>query len=193
MEPTIPKVNDKFDSLKVLESAANLAAKANGFAFSRKDNNLTGHGGKSPFIILQCTKGGEWRNNCDITEKTCKRKKKTKRNGCPVYIRAVVVKCYLTADTMNTETVWNVTKVALEHNHPLLELDEVATLPQHRTINLSQKRLIIQLHDSNAPTRVITAATNKVADDGIIHPKDIVNERARIRFALNEGPNDDFT
>lgn len=123
MEPTISKVNDKFDSLEALESAANLAAKANGFAFSRKDSNLTGRGGKSPFITLQYTKGGEWRNNWDITEKTRKRKKKTKRNGCPVYIRAVAVKRYLTTDTINTETVWNVTKVALEHNHPLLELN----------------------------------------------------------------------
>ncbi|CAG8855697.1 29469_t:CDS:1, partial [Gigaspora margarita] len=56
MEPTILKVNDIFESLEVLESAANLAAKVNGFAFSRKDSNLTGCGGKSPFIILQCTK-----------------------------------------------------------------------------------------------------------------------------------------
>lgn len=193
MEPTILKVNDTFESLEALESAANLSAKANGFAFSRKDSNLTGRGGKSPFVILQCTKGGEWRNNWNIEEKTRKRKKKTKRVGCPVYIRAVAIKRHLTTDVTKDEIVWNVTKVALVHNHPLLELDEVATLPQHRTKNLSQKRLIQQLHDSNAPTRVITTAANKIVDGGIIHPKDIVNERARIRFALNEGPNDDFT
>ncbi|RIB02395.1 hypothetical protein C2G38_2227936 [Gigaspora rosea] len=169
-KPTILKVNDTFESLEAFECAANLAAKVNGFAFSRKDSNLMGRGGKSPFIILQYTKGGEWRNNWTIA-----------------------IKRHSTTDATKVEIVWNVTKVALVHNHPLLESDEVATLPQHRTMKLSQKRFIQQLHDCNTPTRVITTAANKIVDGGIIHSKDIVNERARIRFVLNEGPNDDFT
>ncbi|CAG8843933.1 26994_t:CDS:2, partial [Gigaspora margarita] len=167
--PTILKVIDIFESLEALESAANLAAKVNGFAFSKKDSNLTGRRDKE----------------------TRKRKKKTKHEGCPVYIRAVAVKCHLTTDVTKVKIVWNITKVALVHNHPLLKFDEVATFPQHRTINLSQKRLIQQLHNSNAPTRVIMTAANKIVYSGIIHPKDIVNEHAHIRFALNEGPNDD--
>ncbi|CAG8659132.1 7887_t:CDS:2, partial [Ambispora gerdemannii] len=84
-EPIMPKVNDKFESLKAFEDAA----KANGFAFSRKNSYLTGRKGKSPFVVLQCIKA-----------------------------------------------------------------------------------------DSNAPTRIITAAVNKIINGGIIHPKDIVNERA---------------
>ncbi|CAG8631019.1 10432_t:CDS:2 [Cetraspora pellucida] len=104
----MPKVNDEFKSLEALESAANLAAKVNRFAFSRKDSNLTRHE------------------------------------------------------------------------------DEVATLSQHHTINLTQKCLIIQLHDSNTPTCIIIAAANKDVGDRIIHPKDIINEHACIRFALND-------
>ncbi|RIB27871.1 hypothetical protein C2G38_2159519 [Gigaspora rosea] len=124
MEPTILKVNDTFESLEAFESAANLAAKVNGFAFSRKDSNLTGRGGKSPFIILQRTNGGGWRNNWSIDE-NLENEKKTKQDSCPVYIRAVAVKRHSTTDATKVEIVWNVTKVALVHNHPLLELDEV--------------------------------------------------------------------
>ncbi|CAG8767262.1 14497_t:CDS:2 [Gigaspora margarita] len=42
------------------------------------------------------------------------------------------------------------------------------------------------IHNNNAPTRVITAAANEVIDGRIICTKDIVNEHARIRYALNE-------
>ncbi|CAG8855102.1 36257_t:CDS:1, partial [Gigaspora margarita] len=82
-KPLMPNVNDKFDSLEAFEDAARSAAKYEGFAFSRKDSNLTWCKGKSPFVVLQCTKGGEWRNYWNITEETRKRKKTTKREGCP--------------------------------------------------------------------------------------------------------------
>ncbi|CAG8465364.1 6181_t:CDS:2 [Dentiscutata erythropus] len=183
-ESIMPKVNDKFESLEAFEDAAKSAAKSNGFAFARKDSNLTGRNGKSPFVILQCTKGGEWRNNWNISEETRKKKKNTRRDGCPVYIRAVVTK------TTDADIMWVVTKVVLDHIHYMVESDEVAIFPQYRVMNLSQKNLVRQLHDNHAPTRVITAV-NKVIDGGIICTKDIVNERARIRYALNEGSNND--
>ncbi|CAG8787707.1 23313_t:CDS:2 [Dentiscutata erythropus] len=192
-KPLMPNVNDKFDSLEAFEDAARLAAKYEGFAFSRKDSNLTGCKGKSLFVVLQCTKGGEWKNCWNITEETSKRKKTTKREGCPVYIRATATKCHSTTSVLNTEVKWIVTKAVLEHKHTMLELDEVATFPQYRAMSLNQKNLVQQLHDNNAPTRVITAAVNKVINGGIILSKDIVNERARIRLALNEGYNNDST
>ncbi|CAG8696578.1 13689_t:CDS:2, partial [Dentiscutata heterogama] len=181
-KPLMPNVNDKFDSLEAFEDAARLAAKYEGFAFSRKDSNLTGCKGKSLFVVLQCTK-----------EETSKRKKTTKREGCPVYIRATATKCHSTTSVLNTEVRWIVTKAVLEHKHTMLELDEVATFLQYRAMSLNQKNLVQQLHDNNAPTRVITAAVNKVINGGIILSKDIVNERARIRLALNEGYNNDST
>ncbi|CAG8833035.1 40353_t:CDS:2, partial [Gigaspora margarita] len=191
MELTMPKLNERFESLEAFENAAKSAAKAHGFAFSRKDSNLVGHKTKSPFVVLQCTKSGEWRNNWEITEENRKRKKNTKRDRCPVYIRAVV-KYYSTVNS-GDEPKWVVTKVVLKHNHPMLEVDEIATYPQYRVMSVSQKNLIRQLHDSNAPTRVITIAVNKIDNGGIIHPKDVVNERARIRLALNEGSNENST
>ncbi|CAG8752650.1 9544_t:CDS:2, partial [Dentiscutata erythropus] len=59
----MPKVDNKFKSLEAFEDAAKLAAKANKFAFARKNSSFTGHNGKSPFIILQCTKGKKWSVN----------------------------------------------------------------------------------------------------------------------------------
>ncbi|CAG8852566.1 5609_t:CDS:2, partial [Gigaspora margarita] len=56
---------------------------------------------------------------------------------------------------------WIVTKVILDHDHPMVELNEVATFPQY------------------------------LIDGGIICTKDVVNERARIRYILNEGYNND--
>ncbi|CAG8693920.1 7903_t:CDS:2 [Dentiscutata erythropus] len=60
MEPIIHKVNNTFESLKALESVANLATKVNKFAFSRIDSNLIECRDKLPFIILQYIKDGEW-------------------------------------------------------------------------------------------------------------------------------------
>ncbi|RIB11423.1 hypothetical protein C2G38_2203482 [Gigaspora rosea] len=42
--------------LEAFENAARSAAKYEGFAFSKKDSNLTGYKGKSPFVVLHCTK-----------------------------------------------------------------------------------------------------------------------------------------
>ncbi|CAG8544874.1 18826_t:CDS:2 [Gigaspora margarita] len=194
MESIMPKLNDEFESLENFENTAKLAAKAHGFTFSRKDINLTEHKKKSFFVVLQCTKGGKWRNNWNISEETQTRKKYTRRDRCPVYIRAVARKKYhSTVDVSNPEVIWVVTKVILNHNHSMLKIDEIASFPQHRIMNLNQKSLLQKLHDSNAPTRVITTAVNKITDGGIIHPKDIVNKRACIRLALNEDPNNNFT
>ncbi|CAG8584967.1 20804_t:CDS:2, partial [Gigaspora margarita] len=193
MKPTMPKVDDHFESLEEFEDAAKSAAKVSGFAFSRKDSNLTERKGTSLYVVLQCTKGGEWRNNWSITEKTQKRKRNTRREGCPVYIRAKAKKCYTNTNILSTEIKWIVTKAMLEHDHPLLELNEVATFPQYRAMNLNQKNLVQQLHNSNTPTRIIMVAVNNIIDGGIIFSKDIINERARIRLALNEGSNNDPT
>ncbi|CAG8835148.1 32898_t:CDS:1, partial [Gigaspora margarita] len=67
------------ESLEAFEDAARSAAKYEGFAFSRKDSNLTGCKGKLPFVVLRCTKVGEWRNYWNITEETQKRKRNTRR------------------------------------------------------------------------------------------------------------------
>ncbi|CAG8593776.1 2118_t:CDS:2, partial [Scutellospora calospora] len=57
---TLPSVNDEFLTLEALEEATQAAAKAQGFAFSRRTSNLEGHDSKSPFIVLQYTKGEKW-------------------------------------------------------------------------------------------------------------------------------------
>ncbi|CAG8781003.1 16991_t:CDS:2 [Cetraspora pellucida] len=136
----IPKVNDKFSTLETLEEAAQAAAKAQGFAFSRCSSNLDGKNGKSPYVILQCTKGGNWRNNWDVTPES------RKRNNEP--LSTSMFKCH-------------------------------------------QKKLLHDLININALTRIITTAINKVDNGGVIMPKDVVNKRARIKYALNEGPNAD--
>ncbi|CAG8776734.1 21271_t:CDS:2 [Dentiscutata erythropus] len=62
-EPIMPKINDEFESLEAFKNVAKSATKYRGFAFSKKDSNLTRCNGKSPFVVLQCTKGGEWYNS----------------------------------------------------------------------------------------------------------------------------------
>ncbi|RIB09154.1 hypothetical protein C2G38_2044567 [Gigaspora rosea] len=180
----IPNVNDEFSTLETLEEAAQAAAKVQGFAFSRRSSNLDGNNGKSLYIILQCTKGGTWHNNWGITSKSHKRLSKTKRYNCPVRIRATVAK-------KRVPIVWIITDVEYTHNHSLLISNEVMSLPQHRSLNVDQKMLLHDLSNINAPTRIITTAINKVDNGGVVLPKDVVNKRARIRYALNEGPNAD--
>ncbi|CAG8778698.1 41073_t:CDS:2 [Gigaspora margarita] len=161
----MPKVNDCFESLEEFEKAAKSAAKFSRFALSRKDSNLT-----------ECKD---------------KRKRNTRCESCPVYIKAIAKKCYTSTNISSTKIKWFVTKVMLERDYFLLELDEVATFPQYRAMSLNQKNLVQQLYNSNTPTHVIIAATNKVIDGGIVFSKDVINERARIRLALNEGSNND--
>ncbi|CAG8669603.1 768_t:CDS:2 [Dentiscutata erythropus] len=64
-KPIIPKVNDEFESLEAFKDAAKSAAKYRGFAFSRKDSNLTRCNGKSPFVVLQCMKGAAVNKSMD--------------------------------------------------------------------------------------------------------------------------------
>ncbi|CAG8622005.1 12792_t:CDS:2 [Dentiscutata erythropus] len=64
-ELIMPKVNDEFKSLKAFENAAKSAAKYRGFAFSRKDSNLTGHNGKSSFVVVTKT---EFKHNHSMLE-----------------------------------------------------------------------------------------------------------------------------
>ncbi|CAG8703594.1 14083_t:CDS:2 [Cetraspora pellucida] len=56
-KPIMSKVNNKFESLEAFENTAQLAAKNQRFAFSKKDSNLTRHNKKFLFVVLQCTKG----------------------------------------------------------------------------------------------------------------------------------------
>lgn len=180
----MPRVNDEFLTLEALEEAAQAAAKVQGFAFSRRNSNLEGHNRKSPYIVLQCTKGEKWRNNWNTTLESRKRNSKTRRCCCPVRIRATAIKKY-------SYSVWIVTKTEYVHNHQLLTSDEVLSLPQHRSLNINQKKLLYELHTVGTPTRIITTAINQFSDGGVVVPKDVVNQRARIRYALNEGPNAD--
>ncbi|CAG8662725.1 10934_t:CDS:2 [Cetraspora pellucida] len=131
---TMPSVNDEFLTLEALEEAAQAAAKAQGFAFSR---------------------------------------------------------CKTTTIRKQSSMVWVVTKVEYVHNHSLLLSDEVLSFPQHRKLNINQKKLLNELHIIGTPTHIITTAINQFSNGGVIVPKDVVNQRARIRYVLNEGPNAD--
>ncbi|CAG8787781.1 2477_t:CDS:2 [Dentiscutata erythropus] len=149
----LPNVDDMFLTLEALEEAAQAAAKAQGFAFSRQNSNLKENHNRSPYIVLQCTK-------------------------------TTVIK-------KDLSIVWIITKTEYVHNHLLLQLDETVSLPQHRNLSIDQKKLLYELHNISTPTRIITTAINQLSSGGIIMPKDVVNKHARIRYALNEGPNAD--
>ncbi|CAG8826309.1 39282_t:CDS:2, partial [Gigaspora margarita] len=158
------KVNNMFESLKAFEVATKLAAKSSGFAFARKDSNLTRRNGKSLFVVLQCTKGSEWHNNWNITEKTRKKKRNTH----------VIVALYIFE--------------LLQRN-----VTQLRIFSQYCVMNLDQKSLVYQLHISNVLTCVITESVNNISNSRIVLSKDIINERARIKFALNKGPNNNST
>ncbi|CAG8781103.1 18028_t:CDS:2, partial [Dentiscutata erythropus] len=72
-------------------------------------------------------------------------------------------------------------------------LNEVATFSHHCAMNLHQKILLQQLYDSNASTCIIISAVNKINNGEIILLKDIVNECACIRLALNKDYNNNST
>ncbi|CAG8777526.1 14344_t:CDS:2 [Cetraspora pellucida] len=157
----LPNINDKFLTLEALEEAAQAAAKAQGFAFSRRNSNLERNKGRLPYVVLQCTRSENWCNNWDITRKSCKKESKTNRICCPIFIRATITKKQLSV-------VWVITKAEYIHNHSLLQPDEIVSLSQHRNLSVDQKKLF-----------------------GIVMPKDVINKHAQIRYALNEDPNAD--
>ncbi|CAG8832309.1 21142_t:CDS:2 [Gigaspora margarita] len=118
MELTMPKLNERFEFLEAFENAAKSAAKAHGFAFSRKDSNLVGHKTKLPFVVRNALR---------------KKKKNSKRDRCPVYIRAVIK--YYSMVNSSDKPKWVITKVVLKHNHPMLKVDEIATYPQYHVMS----------------------------------------------------------
>ncbi|CAG8612559.1 17979_t:CDS:2, partial [Racocetra fulgida] len=124
----IPKIGSEFPTVEQFKEAAQQGAKALGFAFSTSSSKMSRveKDGRTPFVTLQCVMGGKYRNNHEITEKTRKRKKFTKRQNCSVILRA----------TLNENTgVW-------VHNHELLPSSQVHCLHQHRIINKEQKELV---------------------------------------------------
>ncbi|CAG8615169.1 22756_t:CDS:2 [Dentiscutata erythropus] len=176
----IPKVGDKFPTVESFKEAVQQSAKVAGFAFSVSSSKVSGggKGGHTPFVVLQCVMGDKYRNNHQITEETQKRKKSTKRQNCPVSLRAVLNK-----DTK----VWVVTTSKNKHNHELLLPSQVHCFPQHWYLTTEQKKLVHIMLKSGASTQSIADAIHW--KNGMIYTKDIMNERDRIKNALNEGTN----
>ncbi|CAG8768977.1 5392_t:CDS:1, partial [Cetraspora pellucida] len=183
-QPQVPEIGSKFQTVESFKEAAQQGAKAAGFAFSVSSSKMScdKKGGQAPYIILQCTMGGEYRNNHNITEETRKRIKFTKHQGCPVALYAV----------LNEKAgVWIVRSYKDQHSHELLLLSQVHCLPQHRQLNTEQKKLVHMMLKSGAPIQSVANAVQW--KHGTVYTKDIVNERDRIRNALNEGSNNDTT
>ncbi|CAG8704160.1 2345_t:CDS:2, partial [Racocetra fulgida] len=150
-QPQIPEVGDEFPTAENFKEVAQQGAKAAGFAFSVSSSKMSGggKGGHTPFITLQCTMGGTYRNNHKINEETRKRKKLSKRQSCPVVLRAAL--------NENTRT-WVVTSSKSVHNHELLIPSQIHCLPQHRHLNTEQKELVHIMLKSGASTRSIADA-----------------------------------
>ncbi|CAG8833285.1 4275_t:CDS:2, partial [Cetraspora pellucida] len=85
-------ISSKFQTVESFEEAAQQGAKATGFAFSMSSSKMScdEKDGQASYIILQCTMGGEYRNNHNIIEETRKSIKFTKHQGCPVALYAVL-------------------------------------------------------------------------------------------------------
>ena len=107
-----------------------------------------------------------------ITEESRKRKRSSKRQDCPVYIRIAVIK--------SNSLVWTVRALNLEHNHNLLAADEIDALSQHRVMSQVQSELVDIMHNSGARTQAIVTAVNMM-NGGFVLPKDVVNKCARIK------------
>ncbi|CAG8664616.1 9369_t:CDS:1 [Ambispora gerdemannii] len=183
-QPQIPAIGSEFPTVESFKEAAQQGAKAAGFAFSVSSSKMSrvGKVNRTPFVTLQCTMGGEYRNNHEITEETRKRKKFTKRQNCPVILRAV----------LNEDAgVWVVQSFKTQHNHELLFPSQVHCLHQHRLLNTEQKELVHMMLRSGASTKSIADAVHW--KHGTVYTKDVINERGRIRNALNEGSNHDTT
>ncbi|CAG8670583.1 1937_t:CDS:2 [Dentiscutata erythropus] len=183
-QPQILEVGDEFLTAENFKEVAQQGAKAAGFAFSVSSSKISGggKGGHTPFITLQCTIGGTYRNNHKINEETRKRKKLSKRQNCPVVLRAAL--------NENTRT-WVVTSSKSVHNHELLIPSQIHCLPQHRHLNTEQKELVHIMLKSGASTRSIADAI--YWKQSTVYTKDIINECDRIKNALNEGTNYDTT
>ncbi|CAG8540275.1 8787_t:CDS:1 [Cetraspora pellucida] len=183
-QPQIPEVGDEFPTAENFKEMAQQGAKAAGFAFSISSSKMSGggKGGHTPFITLQCTMGGIYRNNHKINEETRKRKKLSKRQNCPVVLQAVL--------NENTRT-WIVTSSKSVHNHELLIPSQIHCLPQHRHLNTEQKELVHIMLKSGTSTRSTADAIHW--KQSTVYTKDIINERDRIKNALNESTNHDTT
>jgi len=173
---TVPGINSEWPSLEAFRSAAQAGAKAEGFAFSTRDSNLKDYRGKHKFLTLQCTKGRHWFNSHGLKEEARKRRRLTKREGCPVALRVVEQK-------RGNDFVWVVNQYIATHNHQLLFPTQIHSLPQHRSLNSDHVTLYRKMTLSGSSTCSIATAIN--LSGGLCLPKDVRNLRARLRVALN--------
>lgn len=151
----LPVHGTVFQTLEQFKSAAQSAAKQLGYAFSVSSSNKNGKNNRQPYVVLQCTMGGAYKNSHNLTEETRKQVRLSKRQHCPVKLRAMY--CEGKGWVMN-DPLGN--SATMAHTHDLLPETKVHCLPQHRQVSDDHRQLIITMVKSGAPAKAIADAVN---------------------------------
>lgn len=177
---TFPTVGDTFASAEEFKDACFDAAADQGFQLFIRDSSPVGHAKKSAFFHYACVFSNKYK--AVRTENSRKRVKVTMTGTCEFFIRAVLPK--------KNGDRWIVKSYNDVHNHDMLEDDKKLCLVNNRKLHYEQQRTIEEMHVANAKTSAIVAAVNNVkCTKTRVIAKDITNQRALLRRALNEGEN----
>ncbi|CAG8577319.1 22376_t:CDS:2, partial [Dentiscutata erythropus] len=170
-QPKIPEIGSEFPTVESFKEAAQEGAKAAGFAFSVSSSKMTRRKKVAIRLLLLCSV--QWEANIEITMKLQKKPEKE-------------------SNQQNEKAgVWVVRSSKNQHNHELLSESQVHCLYQHRILNPEQKEIVHMMLKSGVPVQSV--ADTIYWKHETVYTKDIVNERDRIKNALNEGSNRDMT
>ncbi|KAG2192014.1 hypothetical protein INT47_009301 [Mucor saturninus] len=177
---TFPTVGDTFASAEEFKDACFDAVADQSFQLFIRDSSPVGHAKKAAFFHYSCV----FSNKCKAvrTENLRKRVKVTMTETCEFFIRAVLPK--------KNGDRWIVKSDNDVYNHDMSEDDEKLCLVNNRKLHYKQQRTIEEMYVADAKTSAIVAAVNNVkCTKTRVIAKDITNQLALLRLALNEGEN----
>ncbi|CAG8830882.1 20609_t:CDS:2 [Gigaspora margarita] len=148
--------NTKKDILNVLQEIARLS----GFAVTVKSS---GH----RHFHIQCKRGGQPRNTSNLTVDARKRKRMSKRCGCPYLVKAVP-----------RDSKWKIAEVVNKHNHS--KAKDARVFHEHRQLTREAKRTAVQMLKAGAKPSTIYEAIRDENGEPTATRRDILNLSSRI-------------
>ena len=162
-----------YPSLKEAEAAVQVHALSEGFTVSRKRSKVS-KSNEVRKVWLTCAHGGKYKNSREyLTEESRKRQRSSRVMDCP--FSAIIQRIAATGDQWE----WHINFDRVDHNHD--KNQALLSYPAARKLQLQEQETVKSLTDVAATPKIILAALRQTNADRPLIPRDIYNERAKIR------------
>ncbi|EOR00225.1 hypothetical protein J056_001111 [Wallemia ichthyophaga EXF-994] len=137
--PLEPPAEEKFQSKEELFKRVQEHAQLQGYAVVTRSS-------RKGLLYLQCDKGGQFKNNRNLTEETRKRKPNSKCTGCPFMLRG--------KELSGEDSEWQLSILESDHNHtPSNNLKDHSIL---RRLDENQKLLVKKMRsEGSKPIEIV--------------------------------------